>query len=82
MSMLKGKTSRGKTLLFAVFLAMSFGSFLSIMPRMKCVARGRVSMMCRFLVVSSIVMLCCFTVMTSCVRVMFRCLFMMFCSFF
>jgi hypothetical protein len=58
-------------LLLAVLFAMGFCCFFSVVPSMDYMSPGRVSVMCRLLVMSAFVVLRRFIVMLSSMRKMF-----------
>jgi hypothetical protein len=54
-----------------VFLGVGFSRVFGVIAGVYRMAPGRVSMMGRFFVLATIMMLGCFVMMTSCVRMMF-----------
>jgi hypothetical protein len=65
------KWNLSQPLLFAVIFHVRLGSFVGVMPRMKCVSPCGVCMMGRFFVVSSLMMLSRFGVVTRSMRMVF-----------
>jgi hypothetical protein len=72
---LRRELAGASNLLFSLLLAMSLCGVFGMLRGMNDMAPRCMGMMCRFLVVSCLVMLCGFAVMTGCVSVVFGCLF-------
>jgi hypothetical protein len=66
-----------RELVFSVFLGVSLPRLFGVLSRLNGVARCRVSMMGRFFLLPTVMMLGRFTVMAACMRVMFGGLSMM-----
>jgi hypothetical protein len=67
---------------FAVLFVVGLHSLFRVTPRMNHVRPRHVGMVCRLLVLSALVVLCCFTVVTRSVGKMFLDFLVVFCSFF
>lgn len=65
-----------------MLFVVSLGRLLSVTPRMDHMRPRYMGMVSRFLVLSSLVVLCCLTVVAGSVSKMFVCLLMVFGSFF
>jgi hypothetical protein len=69
-------------LFVAVLFVVRFGRLFRVTSGVNCVRPRQMGMVSRFLVLSSFVVLRCFTMMTSCVGMMFLCFLVVFGSLF
>jgi hypothetical protein len=76
-----GRISQTKILFLCMLLAMSFRCLFGMVPGMKGMSSGRVSVVCRLLMVSAFMMLRCFPVVMGGVGMMLRRFLVVFRSF-